>query len=64
MLEHVLNLLSCFLQLERTKLVDGLVDWRLIILQIDFEFMAMSHRWVDQEVNPMGICPCTPLTPP
>ena len=43
MLEHKLNLLLCFLQLKRTHLVERSMDGRYIILQIDVEFMSLSH---------------------
>ena len=44
MLEYVFNLFPCFLQLDRAELVDELMYWGRIILNINFKFMPHKDK--------------------
>ena len=43
MLEHVLNLFLCLLELEWTELIDWLVNGWSVILQFNLELMPHSY---------------------
>ena len=45
MLKHILNLLLCFVQLQRAHLIQRFVDWGYIIVQVNPEFMTLVHWW-------------------
>ena len=44
MLEHTLNLLFGFFQLERAHLVQWAMDWGHLILKINLELVPLAHR--------------------